>query len=95
MKTYFGLMAQYERGEIPLSAVAADYLNLSPEVADKRASMNLLPFPTYRVGSNKSPRMVSAEELAKYIDKQKQTAQAEWEKSQLSATTVTQADKAA
>jgi len=79
--TYFGLLAEFNTAEIPLKLVCDKYLGLSNKMAHERAAMNKLPLPTYRGGSQKSTRLVSAEVLADHIDSCKLKAQQEWNQS--------------
>lgn len=80
--TYFGLLAEFGESEIPLAKVAPKFLGMSLDKAAREASMNRLPFPAYRAGSQKSPWLVSAGELAKYLDEQKAAAAESWQRSQ-------------
>lgn len=82
-RTAFLLLAQYEQPLIPLETVAADHLCLSERVARERAAANALPFPTMRLGgSQKAPRMVHVDDLAKWIDQEREAARKAWERSQ-------------
>lgn len=78
--TFFGLLAEYGSAEIPLSLVAAKFFGLTEAEAKRRASLQDLPIPAYRAGSQKSPWLVSAADLAQYLDEQKVKARREWEK---------------
>lgn len=78
--TYFGLLAEFGCAEIPLAECCQKYFDLSPEEAKRRASMHRLPVPAYRAGSQKSPWLVAAEDLAALIDAQKAAARAEHQK---------------
>jgi len=78
--TYFGLLAEFNTAEIPLKLVCDKYLGLSSKMAHERAAMNKLPLPTYRGGSQKSTRLVSASVLAEHIDTCKQKAESEWKR---------------
>lgn len=82
MNTYFGLLAEFGESEIPLAKVAPKFLGMELDKAARQASMNRLPFPAYRAGSQKSPWLVSAAELAKYLDQQKAEAAKSWQRSQ-------------
>lgn len=77
MNTYFGLLAQYGTAHIPLEKVAKDYLGLTHEQAKRAAGLRTLPVPTIRMGSQKSPWLVPAEDLAEYLDQLKETARRE------------------
>lgn len=48
--------------------------------ASQMASLHPLPVPCFRGGSQKSPWLVSAIDLAAYIDKLRAQAQKDWEK---------------
>lgn len=78
--TYFGLLAEFGTAEIPLSTICEKFFGLAPEVAKKRAALHRLPVPVYRAGSQKSGWLVSAIDLAQFIDDQKSRARKEWEK---------------
>jgi hypothetical protein len=72
--TYFGLFAEFGESEIPLHRVCEKYFGLSASKAKKRACLHQLPIPAYRAGSQKSPWLISAADLAKHIDQQRQLA---------------------
>lgn len=78
MSTFFGLLAEFGTAEIPLSLVAPKFFGLTEAEAKRRASLQDLPIPVYRAGSQKSPWLVSAADLAHYLDGIKATAQADW-----------------
>jgi len=78
--TYFGLLAEFGTAEIPLDQICDKYFGLSEKEAYNRASLNKLPISTYRAGSQKSKRLVSAAELAELLDSRKHKAQLEWKK---------------
>ena len=76
--TYFGLLAEFGESEIPLERVCRKYFGLSVSKAKRRAGLQRLPIPAYRAGSQKSPWLISAADLAKHIDQQRQSASAQW-----------------
>lgn len=81
MKTLFVLMAQFDgKAEIPLTEVCKQFLGLDDNEAKRQAAAHKLPFPAHRLGSQKSPWMVSIFDLAAYIEKQQQEAMQEWAK---------------
>ena len=80
--SYFGLLAEFGTADIPLSSVALKYFGITDREAKRRASMNRLPIPCYRSGSQKSPWLVSAADLSNHIDKAREIARREWLKSQ-------------
>lgn len=76
--TYFGLLAEFGEAEIPLERVCEKYFGLSVSKAKRRACVQQLPIPAYRVGSQKSPWLISAADLASHIDQQRQSATNQW-----------------
>jgi len=82
--TEFKLTAVYKGPTVPLSDICKPYLNLSYAEARRRAALNQLPFPTFRLGNtSKAPVVVSVRTLAEHIDAREASAQAEWRKSQV------------
>lgn len=78
--TLFTLMAEFETGNVPLEDICEKYFGLSIAQANRRADICRLPVPTFRCGTQKSKRLVSVIDLAKYIDQQREKAAAEWDK---------------
>lgn len=76
--TYFGLLAEFGEAEIPLERVCEKYFGLSVSKAKRRACLQQLPIPSYRAGSQKSPWLISAADLANHIDQQRQSATNQW-----------------
>ncbi|WP_046080018.1 pyocin activator PrtN family protein [Halomonas sp. HG01] len=78
--TYFGLLAEFDgRSEIPLEEVAPRYFGVNARTASARAAAQALPVPTYRaMDSQKSPWLVSAGDLAEYLDQRKAEARQWW-----------------
>jgi hypothetical protein len=77
------LLAIY-KGPVPLQDVCERWLNLSPEVALKRAALNRLPFPTFRLSESKrAPLLVDLRDLAGHIDRTRECAKVAWERSQV------------
>lgn len=76
--TYFGLLAEFGVAEIPLERICEKYFGLSVPKAKRRACLQQLPIPAYRVGSQKSPWLISAIDLAQHIDKQRARAAEQW-----------------
>ena len=76
--TYFGLLAEFGESEIPLDRVSEKYFGLSITKAKRRACLQQLPIPAYRAGSQKSPWLISAADLAKHIDQQRHIASKQW-----------------
>ena len=80
--TYFGLLAEFGESEIPLERVCSKYFGLSVTKAKRRACMQQLPIPAYRAGSQKSPWLISAVDLARHIDEQRRSAERQWRRMQ-------------
>jgi len=78
--TYFGLLAEFDgRAEIPLDEVAPRYFGVNARTASARAAAQALPVPTYRAAdSQKASWLVSAGDLAEYLDKRKAEARQLW-----------------
>lgn len=76
------LIEEFGTSEIDLDLVAAKYLAMTPRTANMEAGMNRLPFPTYRLGGQKSPRKVAADQLARVIESRRKEAEREWLASQ-------------
>jgi len=67
--TYFSLLAEFGTAHIPITDVGKKYFGYSEPEAKRAAISNKYPFPVFRAGSNKSPWVVDAGELADYLDK--------------------------
>lgn len=76
--TYFGLLAEFGVSEIPLEQICVKFFGLSVPKAKRRACLQQLPIPAYRTGSQKSPWLISAIDLAEHIDKQRVASAKEW-----------------
>lgn len=77
MNTVFMLLAEFGTGHIPLER-CAHIFGLSADEAAKRANRQALPVPAFRLGTQKSPWLVDASELAAFLDSKKATAASEW-----------------
>ena len=78
-RTLFLLIAEFGCGHIPIDK-CAHHFGLSPGEAKKAAARQQLPIPAFRLGSQKSPWLISAEDLAIHIDEQRRQAQDDWRK---------------
>jgi hypothetical protein len=68
---------------IQLAEICEQYLGLAYTDARKHAAKNALPFPTCRArDSERAPLLVSATDLARFIDSMFNDAQSSWERSQ-------------
>lgn len=77
MKTLFLLMAQYNgKAIIPLATICADYFShLTPEKMQRKVLGGEIDLPITRIeGSQKAAKGVHLEDLAKYLDDQRQLA---------------------
>ncbi len=82
MHTVFLLMAQYNSATVKLSDICATYFGMSVQAANRMASLNKLPIASFRLGnSQKSPRLVHLQDLADYIDKKREEANRQWQRS--------------
>jgi hypothetical protein len=73
-----------ERPQVPLKEICDSILNISFSTAQRKARLHELPFPTFRLGlSQKSPWLVSLDDLAVFINKQTSTARKDWKRMQL------------
>lgn len=66
--------------DIPLDDIAPK-LGLSVKTAYKRASLNRLPFPTFRIGTQKSKRFVMREVWERHLMEASARAEEEWRRS--------------
>ncbi|MBA8734194.1 pyocin activator PrtN family protein [Chromobacterium violaceum] len=83
-KTEWLLMARYQTPSIPLATVCEEHFGLTEHEANRAASLNKLPVPTYRVGESKrSPRHIHINDLAALIDRRHAEAQRSWRTSQV------------
>lgn len=77
MKTLFLLMAQYEgRAVVPLDRVCADYMNLTVEKFKLKRLQGEIDIPIVRLGAQtqKAGLGIHLNDLAEYIDRQRQKA---------------------
>lgn len=82
MNTAFALLARFESPTVPLEDICEEFFGMKKEKANEKASLNELPVPTFRASdSQKAPRLVHVDDLAKMLDEQRATAKAEWERS--------------
>ena len=78
-RTLFLLLAEFGTGQIPVERCAAHF-GMGPDEAKRAASRQQLAVPAFRLGSQKSPWLVSAEVLATYIDSRRAAADDEWKR---------------
>ncbi|QYJ79403.1 pyocin activator PrtN family protein [Shewanella acanthi] len=75
MNTAFLLMAQFNKAIVPLEQISKDYFALEPRTAANYAKAGKLPVPAFRGGEgNKAPWLVNVNDLAAYLDKQRDEA---------------------
>ena len=81
MNTAFALLARFESPTVKLEEICDEFFGMAKEKAYQCAALNELPVPTFRAGSQKSPRLVHVDDLAKWLDEQRTAATREWERS--------------
>lgn len=82
MNTAFALLARFESPTVKLEDICGEYFGMTKDVAYHRAGLNDLPVPTFRAAdSQKAPRLVHVDDLAKWLDEQRAAARVEWERS--------------
>lgn len=76
MKTsvYFALLAEFGTAQIPLEMMCERYFGLGLEKAKAKAARGELPVQPFRLDGQKSPWLVSAEQLAELIEKKMREA---------------------
>ncbi|MCS6114494.1 MULTISPECIES: pyocin activator PrtN family protein [Shewanella] len=75
MNTAFLLMAQFNKVIVPLDQISKEYFALEPRTAQNYAKAGRLPVPAFRGGEgNKAPWLVNVNDLAAYLDKQRDAA---------------------
>ncbi len=84
MNTAYALLARFETPTVPLERICEEFFGMKKEKAYERAALNELPVPTFRAAeSQKAPRLVHIEDLARWLDQQRAKARKEWDKSQV------------
>lgn len=69
---------------VPLDQVCEAYFGLRVPEARRKAAVNDLPVPTFKLrDSQKAPLVIKSTDLAAWIDATHETALAEWKKSQV------------
>ena len=83
--TRYILFGQFgHRTFITLEEICTDFFGLSYRTAARRASVNELPVPVFKMGeSQKSPWVVAIDELAEYIDLKSREARRLWDYSRV------------
>lgn len=75
MKTFTMLFARFESPTVRLEEISEEFFGISAKFAGRHAQKGDIPVPTFRLGSAKSGWLIHLEDLANYIDKQRQQAQ--------------------
>lgn len=84
MNTAFALLSRFESPTVKLEDISEEYFGMKKEKAYERAAVNQLPVPTFRASeSQKAPRLVHVDDLARWLDEQRARAREQWEKSQV------------
>lgn len=81
MNTAFALLARFESPTVKLEDICEEFFGMEKSKAYERAAVDALPVPTFRgTGSQKAPRLVHVDDLAKHLDEQRAHARMEWER---------------
>lgn len=78
-RTLFLLLAEFGTGHIPVER-CAHHFGMKADEAKRAAARQQLPVPAFRLGSQKSPWLVSAVDLAARIDAQEKAARDDWQR---------------
>lgn len=82
MNTAFALLARFESPTVKLEDICEEFFGMGKDKAYERAAVDGLPVPTFRASeSQKAPRLVHVDDLAKHLDDQRRVARLEWERS--------------
>ncbi|RLA19360.1 MAG: pyocin activator protein PrtN [Gammaproteobacteria bacterium] len=73
------LPALYPEGVIPLSDIAEQYFNMSERQAKEKAAAHALPIPCSKLGSQKSPWVVSVDDFIELVDARTAHAREVWQ----------------
>lgn len=66
---------------VSLEEVTEEFLDISFSTAQRKARLNELPFPCFRLGmSQKSPWFINLDDLAEYIDERSSAARTAWQR---------------
>ncbi|MGH1371161.1 MAG: pyocin activator PrtN family protein [Cellvibrionaceae bacterium] len=80
MNTVFLLMAEFETADIPLKDCCEKYFGLQIKEACRKAATQKLPVPVFRGGSQKSGWLISAQDLANFLDQKREDARNDWKR---------------
>ena len=80
MNTAADLRDRFKSPTVKLEDICVEFFGMAKEKAYQHAALNGLPVPTFRAGSQKSPRLVHVDDLAKWLDEQRTAARLEWER---------------
>jgi hypothetical protein len=83
--TELKLTAIHKGPVVPLADICVKYLGNNYETASRKASVNALPFPAFKLDESnfKSPWVVRVTDLAFFVDQKGNAAAMEWDKSQV------------
>ena len=77
--TFFMLLAEFSTGHIPVDK-CCHYFGMGADEAKRAAARQTLPVKAFRLGSQKSPWVVAADDLATHIDAKRAAAERDWKK---------------
>lgn len=72
-------MAEFGTADIPLENVAPKYFGMEYKKAAQKAALQELPVPVFRSESQRSKWLVSAVDLAAYLDRKNNEAKKQWQ----------------
>lgn len=72
-------MAEHNSATLELKSICQKYLGIGEKEACRQASLQILPFPVFR-SSQKSPWLVRLQDLAAWIDSEREKTAKDWEK---------------
>lgn len=77
---HFALYMRFQSPTVELKVISEDYLGLKPATAMQRARAGSLPLPTFKMlDSERSPTLVSVDDLGNYMAKRHKMAEEEWQ----------------
>ena len=83
MTTLEMLQIEFKGPVAPLAAISVKYLGVGIRKAGDQAKAGVFPIPCHRLGTQKSPWLVSLVDLASLIDSKADAARTDWEENHL------------
>jgi hypothetical protein len=80
MKTSYLLMARFESPTVALKEISEEFFGITAKTAQQLAKAGNFPVSTFQLrDSEKSPVLIHIDELAEYIDQQRNQAKEVWQ----------------